>query len=111
MGTQTEIVKQIRHKKADYIVSLKANHPTLHSQVKEWFDTIRANNFEGINVSYNQQIEKGHHRTEKRYVWAVPLEALVVFINKTNGRDCQPSSLLKESAILGTKRLVKSNFI
>lgn len=27
MGTQTEIVKQIRHKKADYIVSLKANHP------------------------------------------------------------------------------------
>jgi predicted transposase YbfD/YdcC len=75
MGTQTEIVKQIRHKKADYIVSLKANHPTLHSQVKEWFDTRRANNFEGINVSYNQQIEKGHHRTEKRYVWAVPLEA------------------------------------
>ena len=38
MGTQTEIVKQIRHKKADYIVSLKANNPTLHSQVKEWFD-------------------------------------------------------------------------
>ena len=75
MGTQTEIVKQIRHKKADYIVSLKANHPTLHSQVKEWFDTRRGNNFEGINVSYNQQIEKGHHRTEKRYVWAVPLEA------------------------------------
>ncbi len=56
-------------------VSIKANHPTLHSQVKEWFDTRRANNFEGINVSYNQQIEKGHHRTEKRYVWAVPLEA------------------------------------
>jgi hypothetical protein len=27
MGTQTEIVKQIRHKKADYIVSLKANYP------------------------------------------------------------------------------------
>ena len=75
MGTQTEIVKQIRHKKADCIVSLKANHPTLHSQVKEWFDTRRGNNFEGINVSYNQQIEKGHHRTEKRYVWAVPLEA------------------------------------
>jgi predicted transposase YbfD/YdcC len=35
MGTQTELVKQIRHKKADYIVSLKANNPTLHSQVKE----------------------------------------------------------------------------
>jgi predicted transposase YbfD/YdcC len=72
--TQTEMVKQIRHKKADYIVSLKANHPTLHCQVKEWFDTRRANNFEGINVSYNQQPNKGHPRTEKRYVWAVPLD-------------------------------------
>ena len=63
MGTQTELVKQFRHKKADYIVCLKANNTTLHSQVNEWFDTRKTNNFEGI----------------------------VVFINNTNGRDCQPS--------------------
>ena len=44
MGTQTKIAQEIRDKKADYILSLKANHPTLFSQVKEWFDNHRARN-------------------------------------------------------------------
>ena len=51
MGTQTEIVRLIHHKEADYVLALKSNHPTLHSQVKKWFDTAVAKNFEGITVS------------------------------------------------------------
>ncbi len=39
MGTQTEIAKQIVAKKADYVLALKANHSTLHSQVQQWFKT------------------------------------------------------------------------
>lgn len=73
MGTQTEIVRLIREKKADYVLALKTNHPTLHAQVKNWFDKARVDNFEGINVSHDRRVEKGHHRTEKRLVWAVPL--------------------------------------
>ncbi|MDJ0801207.1 MAG: ISAs1 family transposase [Calothrix sp. MO_167.B12] len=73
MGTQTEIVRLIREKKADYVLALKTNHPTLHAQVKNWFDPALASNFEGITVSHDRRIEKGHHRTEKRLVWAVPL--------------------------------------
>ena len=30
---------------------------------------------EGIELSYDQRLEKGHHRLEKRQVWAVPLSA------------------------------------
>ncbi len=73
MGTQTEIVRLIRDKKADYVLALKTNHPTLHAQVKNWFDKAQADNFEGIQFSHDRRIEKGHHRTEKRLVWAVPL--------------------------------------
>ena len=73
MGTQTEIVRLIREQKADYVLALKTNHPTLHAQVKNWFDKAIASNFEGITVSHDRRIEKGHHRTEKRLVWAVPL--------------------------------------
>ncbi|NJK57280.1 MAG: ISAs1 family transposase [Pleurocapsa sp. SU_5_0] len=73
MGTQTEIVRLIRTKKADYVLALKSNHPTLHSQVKNWFNSAIANNFEGITVSFDRRVEKGHHRTEKRLVRAVPL--------------------------------------
>jgi predicted transposase YbfD/YdcC len=73
MGTQTEIVRLIRAKKADYVLALKTNHPTLHQEVKNWFDKARVDDFEGIEVSHDRRVEQGHHRTEKRLVWAVPL--------------------------------------
>lgn len=76
IGTQTEIAKQIIHKKADYVLALKANHPTLYSQVKEWFETSLADNFLGIDVSYDKRIDKGHHRTEIRQVWTVRVAAI-----------------------------------
>ncbi|MCZ0904568.1 ISAs1 family transposase, partial [Microcoleus sp. HI-ES] len=41
MGTQTEIVRLIRQKKADYVVALKSTHPTLYNQVKDWFETAK----------------------------------------------------------------------
>ena len=73
MGTQTEIVRLIRAKKADYVLALKTNHPTLYYQIKNWFETALANNFEDITLTSERRVEKGHHRTEKRMVWAVPL--------------------------------------
>ncbi len=76
MGTQTEIAKKIIDKKADYVLALKANHPTLYSQVKEFFETAQKNNFADLDVSYDQRIEKGHHRTEIRSVWTVPVTAI-----------------------------------
>jgi predicted transposase YbfD/YdcC len=71
----TDIVRQIRDKKADYVLTLKANHPTLYHQVKNWFVQAQNNQFEGIDVSYDQRLDKGHHRVEKRQVWAVPVSA------------------------------------
>jgi predicted transposase YbfD/YdcC len=76
MGTQTEIAKKIIDKKADYVLALKANHPTLYHQVKQWFETVAAQDWKGIDVSYDQRIEKGHHRTEIRKVWSVPVSAI-----------------------------------
>ena len=76
MGTQTEIVRLIRQKQAHYVLALKKNHPTLHQEVKNWFNSALANKFEGINVSHDRRVEKGHHRTEKRLVWAVAVSEL-----------------------------------
>jgi predicted transposase YbfD/YdcC len=36
MGTQTEIAQKIIDKKGNYVLALKANHPTLYSQVSQW---------------------------------------------------------------------------
>jgi len=55
IGTQTEIAKQIIDKKADYVLALKANHPTLYSQVKEWFETSVTDNFLWIEKLLNEK--------------------------------------------------------
>jgi predicted transposase YbfD/YdcC len=76
MGTQTEIAGQIIDKGADYVLCLKANHPTLYSQVKTWFDNQAARGFKEIEHTYDQRVEAGHHRKENRQIWAVPLSAI-----------------------------------
>lgn len=76
MGTQTEIVRLIRQKQADYVVALKSNHPTLYTQVKDWFETAKTQEFMGIEISYDSRTEKGHHRVETRKVWAVSVAQL-----------------------------------
>ncbi|WP_445251689.1 MULTISPECIES: ISAs1 family transposase [unclassified Microcoleus] len=76
MGTQTAIASQIFHAQADYILALKGNHPTLYGQVKNWFEQQLSHGFEGTLHSYDQRVERGHHRTEKRSCWCVPLSQL-----------------------------------
>ncbi len=76
MGTQKSIAQKIIAADADYILSLKDNHPTLHQQVKAWFETAQSNGFKDVDVSRNQRIEKGHHRIEKRQIYTVPVSQL-----------------------------------
>ena len=76
MGTQHEIAHRIQALGADYILALKANHPTLHTQVKQWFENAQVNNFEGIKCSNESRVESGHHRREKRQVTAVALNQM-----------------------------------
>lgn len=82
MGTQTAIATQIYNTKADYVLALKANHPTLYQQVETWFKQAQAQGFEGIELSYDEQVEKGHHRIEKRQVWCVPVSQLPTLHNQ-----------------------------
>ena len=56
------IASQIFNAKADYVLALKGNHPTLHEQVKDWFSRRLSQGFEGIPHSYDERIEKGHQR-------------------------------------------------
>ncbi|MDY6900789.1 MAG: ISAs1 family transposase [Cyanobacteriota bacterium] len=76
MGTQTEIAHQIQAQGADYVLALKANHPTLYAQVEQWFKIVQASDFEGIEYSHDVQVESGHHRREKREVTAVALNQM-----------------------------------
>lgn len=61
MGTQTEIAHRIQEKNANYILALKANHPTLYQEVEQWFETRQGENFQGIEYSHDVRVESGHH--------------------------------------------------
>ena len=84
MGTQTAIASQILNAKADYVLALKGNHPTLYGQVKNWFEQQLSQGFKGIIHSYDKRVEKGHHRTQKRQIWCVPISQLQTLHNQDN---------------------------
>ena len=59
MSCQKEIVEKICDKKADYVIALKENQPTLHEDVNLWFDNE-------LPSQSTTMREKGHGRIEKR---------------------------------------------
>ena len=73
MGTQKEIAQQIIDGQADYVLTLKGNHPTLCQQVSAWFAQAKAEEFAGVDYSYDEGVEAGHHRQSTRRIWCVPV--------------------------------------
>jgi len=66
MGCQKEIAAQIKDQGADYILALKDNQPTLHTDVQERFLKGLETNFAGMRHQHCQTTAKGHGRTETR---------------------------------------------
>ena len=65
MGTQVEIADKILEHKADYLLPLKGNHPTLEAEVEEYFRTAPA-----AELVSKTTVEKGHGRIETRFYTA-----------------------------------------
>jgi predicted transposase YbfD/YdcC len=74
MGTQKKIVEQIYQAKGDYILSLKANHPTLFQDVNTWFNSLQIANTLPLPIEHTT--EAGHHRIEIRKYWTFPISEL-----------------------------------
>jgi predicted transposase YbfD/YdcC len=65
MGTQTDIVKKIRKKHADYVLALKRNQGSLFEDVRQYFDDRELLE----NCAYTKTIEKARGGIEKREYW------------------------------------------
>lgn len=66
MGCQVEIADKIVEHKADYLLALKGNQPTLEADVVEYFRTAPQEEL----VSKEPVVEKGHGRIETRFYTA-----------------------------------------
>ncbi len=76
MGCQTEIAGKIIEGKADYVLAVKANQPTLREGIESFFLDHMEDDFARVKMSRYETKEKGHGRSEHRtyYVCDVPEE-------------------------------------
>ena len=61
MGCNPDIAQSICDAKADYLLAVKDNQPTLHEEIRSYFDTAPA-----AEVEKHQTIDKDHGRFEVR---------------------------------------------
>jgi predicted transposase YbfD/YdcC len=73
MGCQTEIAQEIVNAKADYVLAVKGNQPTLHQGIKDVFDDHFEDDFARMKVRRFETHEKGHGREEHRYYTVCPV--------------------------------------
>lgn len=71
MGCQTQIAEAIIDAGADYVLSLKGNHLTMHQDVITTFNEGLATHFKGISHHTFETVEKGHGRIETRRYYLV----------------------------------------
>ncbi len=73
MGCQRAIAEQIVEARADYVLALKDNHPTLHEDVRLWLDREAAKGA----LPVHETVDKGHGRIEvRRYALSERLDWL-----------------------------------
>jgi predicted transposase YbfD/YdcC len=77
-GCQKAIARQIIAKKGDYLLALKANQPTLHQQVADYFLGQGDRDQPDRVVKRCVTTETGHGREDRREVWVAPVPSDLV---------------------------------
>jgi predicted transposase YbfD/YdcC len=81
IGCHAALAAQITARRADYVLALKANQPTLHEAVAILFREGQAAGCGSDHSNYRRTVEKHHGRLEVRQVWTVDDPALMAYLN------------------------------
>jgi len=73
MGSQKEVAAQIMDGEGDYVLAIKANHPTLANAMREYFDTVHEEGLVENGVRHHQTSDAKHGRQENRYYYQAPI--------------------------------------
>lgn len=66
MGCQAAIAEKVIESKADYVLAVKENQPTLHEGIEAYFIDQMEDDFARVKVSRHETQERGHGRDERR---------------------------------------------
>lgn len=111
MGCQKEIVKEIVGRGADYVISLKGNHGTLHQEIRDYLDWAERTGFKDIKYEYNETLEKDHGRIETRRCFVT--EEIDWLENKADWKSLKSVVLVEaiREVIGGAKTVERRYFI
>ena len=84
MGCQTAIAAQLVEQRADYVLALKDNHPTLHERARLAFDDARAGRTTTpAELDQARSLDKDHGRIEQRRCWALGGPDYLAYLDPT----------------------------
>jgi predicted transposase YbfD/YdcC len=111
MGCQTEIAQQIREQEADYILALKANQGTLHSDVQDLFAYARQINFKDVAHDYHKTVDKNHGRIEIRQHWTISEPDWLEYLNpKEAWADLQSIGMVQAERRVGDEATCETRY-
>jgi len=71
LGCQSSIARLIRQAKADYILQVKDNQPTLKAKMETLLTEAVLENLQGWKADSGQNTSGGHGRIETRRIWVI----------------------------------------
>jgi predicted transposase YbfD/YdcC len=110
MGTQTAIATQIQQAEGDYVLALKGNQGKLHQAVQQWFDQAERQGWSDIEHQFTETLESGHHRTEHRQVWAVPITQLPPLPRQSQWLGLTTVVMVRSTRVLWNKTTTEVRF-
>ena len=108
MGTQKKIAKKIRQKKADYVLSLKGNHSTLHDDIRLFLSSEIAKSKDSKVVDYHEEYDKGHGRIEHRKCYVS--DQIGWLEQRTDWCDLRTIAMVESHVTTGDKITVEQRY-
>jgi predicted transposase YbfD/YdcC len=108
MGTQANIAQTIRDKKADYVLAVKDNHPTLADSIRDFFTIFKSAPADKTPHCVFETIEKDHGRIEQRRCFV--FDQLDCLHNAVQWPDLQSFVVIESERTLKGKTSVEQRF-
>ena len=108
MGCQRDIAQKIVDKGADYVLSLKGNHETIHDEVRTFFAWARKGNFQDVAHDYFESTDGDHGRIEIRRCWSTP--EINWFSDTNRWAGLKSFGLVESERTVGDKTTVEQRY-
>ena len=111
MGCQREIARQIVDQGGDYVLALKENQETLHTDVVEMFAHAQTHTVEELDIDESRSVGKGHGRVEiRRYRVIADPDVLAWLEEGHHWPGLRAIGMVEAERRIGEKRTTESRY-